>query len=81
MAIYHLRIGQAKYRKLISFEKKFEITKDLNYQVGDIVDFEELVDNRFTGFSNTYRIDYVARDENCGLKKGYCVLSLSPYYL
>lgn len=75
--IFHeLKIKQEFAVKYYNGYKPWEIRKkDRDFKVGDSINFTIIE----TGHKYTREIIYVFEGEEYGLKKGYCVLTLSGY--
>lgn len=74
---HQLKISSKYFDAVNEGIKKFEIRKDdRDYQVGDVVQFLEFDDGKYSGRkSDTVVVVYVLRNaEKYGLKPGYCII-------
>src|SRR5690606_9869902 len=78
--VHHLKILDQYYEDIESGLKTFEVRfNDRNYEVGDIIQFNVINDNKITlkQTLTKYLITYVLKDINY-LKPGYLVMSIIP---
>ena len=72
--IHNLKIKQEFAIEYYNQNKPWEIRKnDRDFKVNDIIIFTIIE----TGFIYQRTILYIFQDENFGLQKGYCILTLS----
>lgn len=74
---HQLKISSKYFDAVNEGIKKFEIRKDdRDYQVGDVVQFLEFDDGKYSGRkSDPVVVVYVLRNaEKYGLKPGYCII-------
>ena len=74
---HQLKISSKYFDAVNEGIKKFEIRKDdRDYQVGDVVQFLEFDDGKYSGRkSDSVVVVYVLRNaEKYGLKPGYCII-------
>ena len=76
--IHELKILTQYFEEVKSRRKTFEIRKnDRNFKVGDDLILKEWDGEKFTGRKIERTISYILYDWPCGLKDGYCVMSLA----
>lgn len=74
---HQLKISSKYFDAVNEGIKKFEIRKDdRDYQVGDVVQFLEFDDGKYSGRKSDFVVVvYVLRNaEKYGLKPGYCII-------
>ena len=77
--LHGLKILPKYYEKVISGEKRFELRKDdRGFKVGDLIRLQEY-DKDYTGKDCLVEIIYKLDGGDCGLEKGYCILSIKPF--
>ena len=76
--VYEIKIREVYYKQIASGEKTFDLQKNNDYKVGDLIKFREWNKEKgYTGHSLLRRISYIQRgNDKYGLKDGYCILGL-----
>lgn len=67
------------YEKVRSKEKTFEVrANDRNFQEGDVLILREWNPSelKYTGRKLQFKVGYILKGDQFGIKEGYCVLSL-----
>lgn len=77
--IHKLKLRPEYYEAIMSGKKRFEVRiNDRDYRVGDIIEFKEWNETKYTGRTSIYfTITYILSDFD-GLKDGYVILSIRP---
>lgn len=79
MLVHHLKTLPEFFEAIASGVKKFEVRKDdCDYGVADILVLEEWSPEKgYTGRHERRDVDYILRDEKFGVKRGFCIMSIS----
>jgi hypothetical protein len=80
MMIHHIKCTPLPFTQLTRGEKTFEARKDdrdPKYLVGDFLIIHEWIDDQYTGRSVVRRVTSILRGPLYGIKKGYCVMSIT----
>lgn len=72
------------YREVVNGNKTFELRKDdREFNVGDTVILQEYnpkaLAKKYTGEEMKFKIGFVYKGTEFGLKKGYCIFALLPH--
>ena len=81
LRLHHLKIHDKYFRAIYSETKTFEIRiNDRNYQVGDLIKFNVINDNKITLYQPEihYMITYILEDVP-GLKIGYVIFGIKLF--
>ena len=74
--IHEFKIKQKYAIEYYEGKKPWELRKnDRNFKVGDVINFTIIE----TGCKYSRKIEYIFEGGNYGLKKGFCVLTMSGY--
>jgi len=77
-----LKTWPAYYEEVVSGNKPFELRKDdREFKSGDVVILQEYdpLRKKYTGEEEKFKIGFIYRGTEFGLKKGYCVFALLPH--
>ncbi len=80
MNVHKLKEVEPYYSDVASGKKQFEVRRDQNFQIGDIVMICQYSENirDYTGVDTQKKIVYILRDDP-GLQPGYVILGLEDY--
>ena len=75
---HHLKTETEYYQQVEKGNKNFELRKnDRNFQVGDMLYLEEVVNGTFTGrVLPPKEVKYILSGGKYGLEEGYCIMQL-----
>lgn len=77
---HYLKTWPQYYDRVKKGDKKFELRKnDRDFQTGDRLLLQEYLpdENQYTLEQSEYTVDYVLHGPAFGLKKGYCIMSIT----
>ena len=78
MSRHYKKLSEKSYNEVLHNERTFLVTEDREeYNVGDSIVFDEFNNlGKATGHSTIKTINYIERDNEDALQKGYCILGL-----
>jgi hypothetical protein len=81
VAKHELKIWPEFFDAIVMGRKKFEVRKDIGFNVGDVLYLQswDPVKNEYTGSFMYAQVIYKLDGGQFGIEPGYCVLGIQPW--